>query len=367
MRLLRWTAALSWLVLVLAGCHRGVPSALQVKPVVAVAAQANARIDQVRLPGQIASRHGAALSFRVAGKIIERKARLGDKVQAGQVLAQLDPSDLNRTLATARAQLDAAEHQLRYALEQLQRDQAQIHERLIAPAQFEATRNAHAAALAQRDQAKQQLALADNQAQYTTLKADHDGVITAERADTDQNVAAGQVVYEIAWSGQLDAICDAPETVVSQLARDQHASLTLAALPGRYLNAHVREIAPATQSGSRTFRVKLSIAQPLPELKLGMTVDIAFDAHDAARTPTFMLPATALFHDGADPALWIVKPADDTLELRRVRIDHYGERSVTVAAGIQAGERVVWQGVHTVTAGQKVRVVAPLRPELFSE
>ena len=63
--------------------------------------------------------------------------------------------------------------------------------------------------------------------------------------------------------------------------------------------------------------------------------------------------------------MWVVK-SDDTLVLRRVKIARYGERTVTVAGGIQPGERVVWQGAHTVTAGEKVRVIAPLHPEDFA-
>jgi hypothetical protein len=49
-----------------------------------------------------------------------------------------------------------------------------------------------------------------------------------------------------------------------------------------------------------------------------------------------------------------------------VDVTRYGERTVTVSNGIAPGDRVVWQGVHTVSSGQKVRVVAPLHPEDFA-
>ncbi|MNT96465.1 Multidrug resistance protein MdtA [compost metagenome] len=64
--------------------------------------------------------------------------------------------------------------------------------------------------------------------------------------------------------------------------------------------------------------------------------------------------------------MWVVKPQEDTLELRRVKVLRYDARTVTLSNGVQAGERVVWQGVHTVTAGEKVRPVAPLHPEDFA-
>jgi len=78
------------------------------------------------------------------------------------------------------------------------------------------------------------------------------------------------------------------------------------------------------------------------------------------------VPATALFHDGREPAVWIVKPEADTLELRRVQVLRYDARTVTLSQGLAAGERVVWQGVHTVSAGEKVRPVPPLHPEDFA-
>ncbi|WP_345248787.1 efflux RND transporter periplasmic adaptor subunit [Pigmentiphaga soli] len=350
----------------LAGCGKKPPPAAPPRPVVAVAATADGQAPGLSLPGQIAARYSTPLSFRVAGKIVERKVRLGDVVKPGQILARLDPADLAKNLAAARAQLDAAQHQFDYARQQLERDQAQSRENLIAPAQMEQTRNAYAAALAQRDQAAQQAALAGDQVNYATLAADHAGVITAEQADTGQNVAAGQAVYNLVWSGELDAISDVPESALASVARGQRATITAGALPGRRFAARVREIAPAADAQSRTYRVKLGIESPPPELRLGMTADVAFAAPDSAPSATFTLPSTALFHDGQDPALWVVRPGDDTLELRRVQVGRYGERTVTVTAGLQPGERVMWQGVHTVSAGEKVRVVAPLHPEDFA-
>jgi len=131
----------------------------------------------------------------------------------------------------------------------------------------------------------------------------------------------------------------------------------------------VRELSPAADAQSRTYRVNLTLEAPTPDVRLGMTADVAFpqapNANGAA-TSTFTLPSTALFHDGNLPAVWIVKAGGDSLELRRVKVSRYGERTVTVSEGIANGDRVVWQGVHTVSAGEKVRVVAPLHPEDFA-
>ncbi|TKC90278.1 efflux RND transporter periplasmic adaptor subunit [Trinickia terrae] len=374
----------------LAGCHPKEAAAPALRPVVAAAVHPDGRPALASLPGEVDARYSTPLSFRVAGKIVERTVRLGDTVKAGQIVARLDPDDLRKNVASAQAQLDAAQHRLVYAKQQLDRDSAQAQEKLIAPAQLEQTQDAYASAAAQRDQAQQQLALAKNQLQYATLAADHAGVITAENADTGQNVSSGQAVYQLAWSGDVDIVCDAPESALAALAIGKTATITLPALPGKRFTARVREVSPAADPQSRTYRTKLTLEAPSPEVRLGMTADVAFDRVASDRVASdgmandahpFTLPATALFHDGTEPAVWVVRPGENastaaasaaaapdpgTLELRRVQIARYDERTVSISAGLHDGERVVLQGVHTVSAGEHVRVLAPLHPEDFA-
>ncbi|MGH8782636.1 efflux RND transporter periplasmic adaptor subunit [Paraburkholderia sp.] len=352
-------------VVLLAACQKKEAAAPAPRPVVAATVQADGRPGTSTLPAEIQARYSTPLSFRIAGKIVERRVRLGDTVKAGQIVAQLDPADAQKNSASAQAQLDAAQHRLVYAKQQLDRDRAQAQANLIARAQLEQTEDAYASASAQRDQAAQQAALAKDQLQYATLTADHAGVITAEQADTGQNVSAGQAVYNLAWSGDIDVVCDAPETSLASLAVGQHATVTLSALPGRTFSARVRELSPAADPQSRTWRARLTLDNPGPDVRLGMTANIALTGNIAAGS-SFTLPATALFHDGKAPAVWVVRAADNALELRRVQVARYTERTVSVSQGLKDGERVVLQGVHTVTAGEKVHVIAPLHPEDFA-
>ncbi|MFL9858923.1 efflux RND transporter periplasmic adaptor subunit [Paraburkholderia madseniana] len=368
----------------LAACSKKEAVAPAPRPVVAVAVHADGSATAAAsLPGEVQARYSTPLSFRVGGKIIERRVRLGDVVKNGQIVARLDPADAQKNAASAQAQLEAAQHSLVYAKQQLDRDQAQAKENLIAPAQLEQTTNAYASAAAQRDQAAQQAALSKDQLQYTTLSADHAGVITAEQADTGQNVSAGQAVYNLAWSGDIDVVCDVPESALAALSVGQTAQVTLAALPGRSFNARVRELSPAADPQSRTYRAKLTLDNPGPDVRLGMTADIALAAPSpsdssadaagnsaanasASQNGSFTVPATALFHDGARPAVWVVRAADNALELRRVTVTRYNERTIVIGQGLKDGERVVLQGVHTVTAGEKVHVIPPLHPEDFA-
>ncbi|NML97364.1 efflux RND transporter periplasmic adaptor subunit [Paraburkholderia sp. RP-4-7] len=371
-------------IVALAACSKKEPAAPAPRPVVALAVHADgSAMAAASLPGEVQARYSTPLSFRVGGKIIERRVRLGDVVKNGQILARLDPADAQKNAGSAQAQLEAAQHSLVYAKQQLDRDQAQAKENLIAPAQLEQTTNAYASAAAQRDQAAQQAALSKDQLQYTTLIADHAGVITAEQADTGQNVSAGQAVYNLAWSGAIDVVCDVPESALAALSVGQTAKVTLAALPGRSFSARVRELSPAADPQSRTYRAKLTLDNPGPDVRLGMTADIALSAPSpsdlsansaanssanpaASQSSSFTVPATALFHDGTQPAVWVVRSTDNALELRRVTVMRYNERTIVISQGLKDGERVVLQGVHTVTAGEKVHVIPPLHPEDFA-
>ncbi|MGF6642655.1 efflux RND transporter periplasmic adaptor subunit [Paraburkholderia sp. GAS82] len=355
-------------LLLLGACGQKQAAAPAPRPVVALAVHADGSSLSASLPGEVQARYSTPLSFRIAGKIIERHVRLGDTVKVGEVVARLDPADAQKSAASAQAQLDAAQHSLVYAKQQLDRDQAQARENLISAAQLEQTTNAYASALSQRDQAAQQTALQKNQLQYTDLLADHAGVITAEQAQTGQNVSAGQAVYNLAWSGDIDVVVDVPESTLAALAVGQTAKVTMSALPGRSFSARVRELSPAADPQSRTYRANLTLLDPGPDVRLGMTADVALTSGNTATQPatSFILPATALFHDGTAPAVWVVHEGTNVLELRRVQVTRYDERTVAISGGLKDGERVVLQGVHTVTAGETVHPIAPLHPEDFA-
>ena len=315
----------------------------------------------LRYPVEVASRYSNVMSFRIAGKITERKVRLGDRVHRGEVVARLDAVDATKQAAAAKAVLDAAEHRLVFARQQLERDKAQHEQNLIAVNQFEQTEDAYVAALAGRDQAANQWTVASDALNYTALLADHDGLITAESADTGQVVAAGQAIYGLAWSGDVDVVLDAAASDLGRITAGQTADVAFGALPGRHYVAQVREIAPNADPQSRTYRVKLTLAEPALEVHLGMTGDARLSAVSRpAEAPIFKVPATAIFHQGSSTAVWIVRKQDSILELRPVKVTSYAERSVLVNDGLTEGDSVVVAGVHTVYAGEHVTPVKPL-------
>ncbi|MGO0791160.1 efflux RND transporter periplasmic adaptor subunit [Herbaspirillum seropedicae] len=353
------------LVIALAACSKPAPVADAPREVVVLQAQQRGQAGTLHLPAEVQSRYVTSMSFRIAGQLAERRVHLGDVVRKGQVLARLDPADANQNASAAQAELASARQHLDAAEKQLQRDAQQAREALISPQQLEQSQDAHAAALSQFKAAQARAAVAGNQRDYTTLVAQHDGVISAEQANTGDVLAAGQPVYSLAWSGQVDVVTEVADRQVATLQPGAAAVVTLAALPGKTFQGKVREVSPAADAQSRTYRVKVTLEQPDPAVRLGMTGEVAITPAASSAAPVLLLPATALFHQGDRPALWVVGE-QGKLELRPVTVAAYGERSISVSQGVTASDKVVVQGVHTLTAGEKVKPVAPLHAEDFA-
>ena len=349
------------LVAGLSACHdEKAPAPPAVVVAAPVRADPAAALTPLLFPTEAAPRYSNVMSFRVAGKLVAREFRIGDVVKKGDVVARLDSTDAEKQLASAQAALAAAEHRLLFAKQQLDRDSAQAEQALIAPAQLEQTQDAFVAAKSAREQAAAQWVVAQDALTYHTLRADHDGVIAAERADTGQVVVAGQPIYDLAWSGDVDAVLDVGDADVGRVTIGQSAEVGFMALPDRKFSARVREVSLVADPQSRTYRVKLTMLDPVPAVRLGMTGEASLSlAGEVGSARAFRLPPTAIFHQGNNPAIFVVKP-DSTLELRPVTVLNHSAHASAVSGDLKDGEVVVLAGVHTVYAGEKVTPVTPL-------
>ena len=354
----RTAAAVAILLSVtLTACNRSgaeAPAPTPVRPVIAqtVAAAGGSRVE--RYSGAIHARYEAPLAFRIDGKISRRNVGIGDRVAAGQVLATLDPGDATMNATGAKAALAAATSQR--DVTRLQRDRiAALRSRaLVSEAQLDQAENALKATEAELQQARQQLGVRENQVRYTTLVAEHDGIITTQDAEAGQVVAAGQQVFGLAWSDEREVHIAVPEARVAALREATALDVTLSARPDQHHVGQLRELSATADPQSRTFLAKIAIVDAGADMQLQMSADVAVtsDSGDHA----FVLPASALFHDEAKAAVWIID-AHDRLELRPVTVARYLDDGVAITHGIAAGDRVVVRGVHTVHAGEAVRIV----------
>ena len=300
--------------------------------------------------GEVRSRYETQMAFRIPGKIAARLVDVGARVRAGDALARLDPADTALTQASATAQLDLAEAEVKRYRDLKARN-------FVSQSALDAKETAYKSALAQAE-------LAKNQSAYTVLRADKDGVIDQIVAEAGQVVAAGQPVMRHSRTDALEVSVAVPESRLPEIRVRQTAEIGSWADATAKYRGVVREISPFADAATRTYAVRVTIPDADERLRLGMTAKVRFaeeKREGPSPSPIFSVPSTSVFQQDGKPAVWVVG-ADDTLSLRPVTVKRFGEESAELSHGLAAGERIVVAGVHKLNAGQKVKVAEQQAP-----
>lgn len=331
----------------LSGCGKGQESiAVVARPASTFVVGALATDSGNIYSGEVHARYETALGFRIAGKITERLVDMGAEVKKGQVLAKLDGADTGLQENSANAQLQLAQ-------DEFKRYRELRAQGFVSQSALDAKETALKAAEAQAG-------LARNQATYTSLLADRDGVVSATYAEVGQVVSAGQPVVRVAQHGEREVAISIPEARFSGVRVGMPAEVGLLAANNntQVLHGHVREISPAADPASRTYPARVAFDTRDAKVALGMTANVRLlGASNKSETQgAFLIPMTALFQQGSKDAVWVVR-ADNTVSLRPVTVAAYRDDGVLISAGLQAGERIVKAGVHMLTEGEKIQLI----------
>ena len=338
----------------LCACSRPAPVEEPVRAVKVVTVGVQSMQSGSEFAGEIRARVESRLGFRVSGKITQRLVELGQRVKAGQALAQLDPRDYRLAADAAKAQLAVAATNRDLAAADFKRFKELKDQNFISGAELERREASLKAAQAQFEQAQAQLSGQGNQASYTSLVADVSGVVTGVEAEAGQVVAAGTPVVRIAQDGPRDVVFSVPEDKVALIKSG--SSVDVRPWSGAtLLKGVVREVAASADPVTRTFGVKVSLDVE-DKLDLGTTVTVVPKAFDRGGSQVIKLPTSAFFQSGNASAVWVLDSTRMTVRLQPVQIASADGNDVVVASGLEPGMRVVSAGVHVLSPGQKVTV-----------
>ncbi|HWL68406.1 MAG TPA: efflux RND transporter periplasmic adaptor subunit [Geminicoccus sp.] len=341
----------------LAACDAEPEAAVpEVRPVRTVTVEKRAAGMPVILTGRIEAEDEVALAFRLSGRMIERPVALGTRVEPGDVIARLEPHNELNALRAAEANLAAAEGQLVEARAEFRRQQTLAERGFAAQAVYDRARQALQTAQSAVDSGRALLKNAQDQVSFTELEADAEGVVTTIGAEPGEVVQTGQMIVRLARQGGRDAVFDVPAQVIRSAPADPVIAITLTEDPSVVATGRVREVAPQADPVTRTFEVRVGLADPPPDMRLGATVTGRMEVDQGE---IIELPASALTQHERQPAVWVVDPAEQTVALRSVDVLRFSPGAVVVAAGIDPGETVVTAGVQALHPGQKVRLLEP--------
>jgi RND family efflux transporter MFP subunit len=341
----------------LAGCQAEQPPASAGRPVGVVTVEASVLRDAASLTGDIQARKDVDAAFRVGGRMIERGVNVGDRVTAGQVLAKLDPATEQNALTAAKATLAAARGDVATARNTFDRQDRLLVQGFTTRPRFDQARQALETAQSRLEDAEARVETARDRLRFTELRADAAGVVTARGAEPGEVVQPGRMIVRIARDDDRDAVFDVPAGLLAGGA-DVRIRVTLVADPTVGAEGRVREVAPEADPVTRTFRVRVALERPPEAMRLGATVNGAFDLRSSV---VVAIPASALTSSNRTPAVWIVDPVTSSVSLRLVDVLRFEPNRVVIAQGLEPGDVIVSAGVQALHPGQRVKPLAPQR------
>jgi multidrug efflux system membrane fusion protein len=337
----------------LAACSKPAPPVEDIRPVRVIQLVADAGAERSQFSGDVRPRYESQLGFRVGGKIIERKVDVGATVKRGTVLMRLDPQDVKLAETQARATLRAADTERELAAADYQRHVNLRSQNFVSQAVLDAKQSALKAAQANVDAAQAGLRGQSNQADYTTLVADVDGVVTAIDAEVGQVVQAGTPVVRVARTAEKEVVIGIPENKVDGLRQSADVVVRLWADAGQAIPGKIREIAPMADAATRTYTVKVALPARA-DARLGMSATVEL-ATGAATTRGLRVPLTALVNNKGASSVWVVE--NGAVKLVPVQVAGQVDNDVLVSGAVRAGQTVVTAGVNLLKPGQKVRIL----------
>ncbi|MGH8595056.1 MAG: efflux RND transporter periplasmic adaptor subunit [Gammaproteobacteria bacterium] len=345
--------------IVLAACGNGEPPKPLPQPVVVESPQPLAVGASDAYAGQVRARIEADLSFRVPGKIVERRIEMGARVSPGTVLAVLDPQDARLNLEAAKASVAAAEADLWLAREEEKRYRDLKAKGYVGQSPLDVRSGTTKLAQARLEQARAQFDLARNQSRYTELKADAAGVVTQVMAEVSNVVSAGQPVAHFAADGEREVRIQVPEGRAQALETASKIEISLYSEPDKRYAARIREVNPQADPATRTHEVRVTILEPDAAVQLGATATVYVGGDGNGKS--FRLPATGLGSIGKNqPAVWRLEIGDNGVISAQpvpVQVLQYLDDAVIVIGELNEDDRLISAGVHRLVPGMAVQPI----------
>lgn len=334
----------------------------------------------LQLPGSIQAITEAPILARADGYVERRMVDIGDRVRAGQVLAQIEAPELTDQVAQAKATVQQAQAAVEQALANVQqgktdmelaRIMAQRSTKLFAKGavarqdddQAQALYQSKLAALQSLEKAidvqranlaaaQSNVARLEKMESYCRVEAPFDGVVTLRNVDVGALANSGStLLFRIAQTGTLRTYINVPQTYASSIRPGEAATVTVSNLPGRQFTGQITRSANALDPNSRTLLVEVRVPNSDNALLPGMYAQV--ELTNIRADPPLLVPSDAMIvrSDGAQIA---VLRSDGTVHLQKIEVGRdYGDR-LEVLKGLREGDTIVSNPGDTAREGVKV-------------
>lgn len=339
---------------------------------------------EIELPGSIQAVTEAPILARADGYIKRRLVDIGDRVQAGQLLAEIEAPEMDQQLTQARANQQVARDALEQSLANYEQGKSNLElarvtadrwGRLVTKGavsrqendQYQAQYRAQLANVAALEKgiavqrssvaaAEANVARLEQMLSYRMVKAPFDGAITVRNIDTGALVNAGStLLFRIAQTGTLRTYINVPQADAGAIRPGQSAQLSISNLPGRRFTGTVARTANALDPATRTLLVEVHVPNPDGALLPGMYAQV--DLSSARAVPPLLIPGDALvvLQNGTQVAL--VRP-DHTVHMQKIVVGRDYGAQLEVLQGLKPGDKIIPNAGDVAREGMKIDPVS---------
>jgi RND family efflux transporter MFP subunit len=306
-------------------------------------------------PARIDAGQKAELAFRVSGKVTKLNAKEGDRVEQGQVIASLDPTDYQIKYNNQKASFDNARKNFNRAKDLVKKGN-------ISKMDFDRLEAEYKSATSALESAQQNL-------DYTKLTAPFSGILARRHIQAFEEVQAKQAIFDLQDLAQLEVKFDVPESILRRVDRvdnergaqsDETPIPTFVSFsdnPQKRYPIKFREVSTQADDKTQTFEVTYTMdeiegATILP----GMTATVTADLSSLRGEEVIhSVPSSAIVGDyKLDPTAWVIDEASMTVTPRPVKVGRMMGESIEIFEGLEPGERIVTAGTPFLTEGMKV-------------
>ena len=311
---------------------------------------------QLALPGDVRAFEETKIYARADGYLLKWNSDIGAKVEAGQVLAEIDTPELDQELNQSRAALAQAQANLVLARSSAERWQRLLKDRAVSQQEVDEKTSALAAREADVKAAEAAVARLEKLSSFKEVRAPFAGTITRRHVDTGALIRAGgnaSALFDLAQTDTLRVQVNVPQAYLRDIAIGSTVAIAVAEYPGRAFPGKVLRTSGAFDATTRTMLTEIEVPNRNVELFPGIHVDVQLTLAQA--NPPIVVPARAVIIRGEGLQVAEVDDAN-AIRLQKVQAGRDLGRTVEIVSGLSDGARIVTNPTDTLVEGMPVRI-----------
>jgi RND family efflux transporter MFP subunit len=308
------------------------------------------------LSGDLLPERDATVRAQVGGSVLQTFADQGQRVRAGQLLAQVDASGLQDAFLSARAGVTSARNNADVAARELARGEKLLAAGAIAERDIEQTRRAAIAANAALADARARLANAQKQVGNTRIVAPFSGVVSERQVSAGDVVQPGAALFTVVDPSSVRLEASIPADQLTQVRIGVPVSFTVNGYPGRAFIGRVTRINPTADPSTRQVRIIASIPNTSGTLVGGLfaTGRLASESKSG-----LIAPVSAIDQRSTLPTVMRIKQGKVERVQVQLGLRDEGTERIQITAGVQAGDTLLLGAAQGISAGTVIKVSAP--------